>query len=204
MSNANSDDSRRIWTRNRGRPDYKEKLERTRFSPPTETAVDVLEAMEEELPYAEQLRSLAERKHIHGVAFQSVAVAAVQVLNETLFRERRAASVAISMAQRERLDQMIVALEATNSAICTMLNAQGRKMLDLSAANGGGGGKETSWWFALTEAIESIENGIETVTSIVSRQPKGGAARTLSSVVTRVLRRHQHAMLAEADEWMGS
>ena len=206
MGSANPGDLLRQWTRSRHsrRPDYKKKLRKSsQFKPSAETAVDVVESMEEELPYAEQLRVLAERKHIEGVAFQSVAVAALQVLGDALYRERQAASVAISMAQRNRLQEMIAALEAVGAAIRSMLNAQGRKMLNLSTDRDDSANIEKSWWFALTEAIETVEQGIDCVTSIVSRQPKGGAARTLSSIVTRILHRHQHALLSEADEWMG-
>lgn len=184
--------------------DYKEKLERQarRARQAAREEADVAALLDDEHDYADQMRSLAERESLGGVAFQSVVVAVLQVLDQVRCAECQAASASISLGQREALDEMTAGLEATAEALRSMLSRQGEKMHSLSAACRIDD-EEPSWWFALTEAIQTIESGIDCVTSIVSAQPKGCASRMLTSIVTRQLRGHHHALLSEADEWMG-
>lgn len=152
-------------------------------------------------PYADQIRS-AISDTPNGVAFQSLAVASLQTLRSVLHLERQAADAAISLAQGQKLEDMIHTSEATVNAIASALDSQGSRMLNLSldADDESDGGN--SWWFALTETIEAIEDGTKRVLSLASGQPKGGAARRLSAVVVRLLRSQHRQLLAEADAWI--
>ena len=154
-----------------------------------------------ECRYAERVRDLV--TSLHGsVACQSVAVAVLQTLERVLRTERQAASAAISLAQGEKLEQMIGISEEMLDAIADALNAQGNHMMNLSMESPIDDDGENSWWFALSEAIESIENGTQRVLSLASSQPKGGAVRQLSTIVVQVLRDKHHQLLSEAEAWI--
>ncbi len=177
------------------RQDYKAKLWSTRLPGASGNG------RTDECPYAERVRSLV--TSLHGsVACQSVAVAVLQTLDRVLRMERQAASAAINLAQGEKLEQMIATSEETLEAIAAALNAQGNHMMNLSAESSLDDDDENSWWFALTEAIESIENGTQRVLSLASGQPKGGAARQLSTIVVQLLRSKHHQLLSEAEAWI--
>lgn len=151
--------------------------------------------------YADRVRTLV--SSLHGsVACQSVAVAVLHTLDRVLQTERQAASAAISLAQGEKLEQMIAMSEETLDAIADALNAQGTHMMNLSVESPLDGDDENSWWFALTEAIESIENGTQRVLSLASGQPKGGAVRQLSTIVVQLLRNKHRQLLSEAEAWI--
>lgn len=151
--------------------------------------------------YALRVRSLV--SSLHGsVACQSVAVAVLQTLDRVLRTERQAASAAISLAQGEKLERMIETSEETLMAIADALNAQGSQMMSLSLDDDPQIDTEKSWWFALTEAIESVENGTRRVLSLASGQPKGGAVRQLGTIVVQLLRNKHRQLLSEAEAWI--
>jgi hypothetical protein len=58
------------------------------------------------------------------------------------------------------------------------------------------------WWFALTDALEVLEEGTSRMKSLTTAQPNGSAARELSQVIAQLLREHHDALLLEADEWI--
>lgn len=152
-------------------------------------------------PYADRVRNLV--TSLHGsVACQSVTVAVLQTLDRVLRMERQAASAAISLAQGEKLEQMIATSEDTLVAIADALNAQGSHMMNLSAESGVEDGEEKSWWFALTEAIDSVENGTQRILSLASGQPKGSTVRQLSTIVVQLLRNKHRQLLSEAEAWI--
>ncbi|HEX7070848.1 MAG TPA: hypothetical protein VF190_08580 [Rhodothermales bacterium] len=163
-----------------------------------------LGVVDAELPAAERVRALARHTQSDGVAYQSVAVAGLQILERVLRHEKAAAAAAISLAQRDKLDAMVQSLEQTVVALRTSLSAQGTKMLFACTRNRPKPDTdERSWWFALTEAIEALESGIDAISGIVSSQPRGGAARLLSGTIARLLHRHHNDLLSEAEHWIG-
>lgn len=177
------------------RQDYKEKL----FSMRTDGEGGERKGVD--CPYADRVRNLV--SSLHGsVACQSVAVAMLHTLDRVLRTERQAASAAISLAQGEKLGRMIVTSEETLLAIAGALNAQGNHMMNLSGETTTEPDEEKSWWFALTEAIESVENGTQRVLSLASAQPKGSAVRQLSTIVVQLLRNKHRALLSEAEAWI--
>lgn len=162
--------------------------------------VDVTEAR---LPDAERIRALAQHSQAESVVFQSVAVAALQMLDRVLNSERQLAATAISLGQQEKLRGMIASLESTVAALRDALNRRGSKIFNLaSPAAPAPRDGEKSWWFALTETMHVLEEGIAWIAGAVAGQPKGSAARLLSSIVARLLHSHYNKLLAEADQWM--
>lgn len=175
--------------------DYKTKLWNTPIDGAGTSSDDI------DCPYAERVRNIV--SSLQGsVACQSVAVAVLQTIQRVLQRERLAAKAAISLAQGEKLEQMIRTSESALDALTDALNAQGNHMLNLSVDTDLNPSEESSWWFALTETIESIENGTQRILSLASGQPKGGAARKLSTIVVQLLRNKHHQLLSEADAWI--
>lgn len=156
------------------------------------------------LPHAERVRALAEHDSSGSVVFQSTAVGALQVLRRVAAAERAAADAAISLAQQQKLEDMISGLEATAAALQDTLSTQGRQMLGLCDDSRASArpAEERSWWFALSEAVEALEEGTAWMATVVSGQPKGCAARTLSSIIARQLRRHHQELLSEAEAWI--
>lgn len=154
------------------------------------------------LPYAERVRSLAQHAQAESVVFQSVAVTALQILNRARYYEHQVAEAALSLAHREKLRDMVAELDATARALRAALSEQGTQMLDLSTPEGARVPEGRYWWFALTEALQALEEGAGFIASVVSGQPKGGATRVLSSVIARLLHRHHNALLAEAESWI--
>jgi hypothetical protein len=158
----------------------------------------------EELPscgHAESIRELV-LSFPGGVAFQSMAVATLRTLRRVLDRQHQAARAAISLAQGEKLERMIWDSEATVDAIAGVLNTQGLHMLNLVQAEPRRDAADNSWWFALAEVIESIDDGAKCIMSLASGQPKWGPARQLSSAVLRLLRDQHRQLMAEADAWI--
>lgn len=157
------------------------------------------------LPHAERIAALARHRDAGSVVYQSLAVAAIQVLERVLDRERRVAEATISLAQREKLRGMIGGLESAITALRAGLNTQGTQMLALSSPSRPvKTDNEKSWWFSVTEAMQALEDGADWISSIVNGQPRGSAARTLSSIIARLLHRHYKELLDEADQWMGN
>lgn len=179
------------------RDDYRVKL--SRVSSIGSNAEEVVEVPE--CPFSEEIR----REVIPGknsVAFQSLAVTCLQTLANVLVHERQAERATISLAQGEKLQGMIQTVESTADAVTDLLDAQGSRMLNINAEEEPPAENDNSWWFALAETIEVIENGLHRILSLAAGQPKGGAGRRLSAIIVRLLRRHHHQLLIEADAWI--
>ena len=179
-----------------GRQDYKAKL----WSTPVDDSEAAL-ADERTCPYADQIRHVIGDME-NGVAFQSLAVASLQTLQTVLTCEKQAAEAAISLAQGEKLADMIGSSEATAEAIAEALDAQGAHMLNFTPPDAPDEDGERSWWFTLTESIQAIEDGTNRILSLAAGQPKGGPGRKLSAIVVRLLRRQHQQLLVEADAWI--
>lgn len=179
-----------------GKLDYKAKLWSSSVTEERETGVGAYVC-----PHAEEVRALIGNLK-NSVAFQSVAVAALQTLDSVMEAEKKAAAESISLAQGEKLRSMIQSAEETAEAISDALDAQGAHILNLTPDSSAPEEGDKSWWFALTETIQCIEDGSERLLSLASGQPKGGPARRLCSVVVRLLRKQHHDLLVEADAWI--
>jgi hypothetical protein len=150
------------------------------------------------------LKTLVDRVGQEGASFQSVVVAAVQIIERALCYEREAARAALSLGQQEKLSSMVDTAEQAAAILRSTLNAQGGSKVtrlcgETEAPTPTDG---QPWWFALTDALEVLEEGTSRMKSLTTAQPNGSAARELSQVIAQLLREHHDALLLEADEWI--
>jgi hypothetical protein len=150
------------------------------------------------------LKSLMERVGQKGTAFQSVVVAAVQIIERALCYEREAARAALSLGQQEKLSSMVDTAEQAAAILRSTLSAQGGSNVTrlCGEAEAPSPTDGQPWWFALTDALEVLEEGTSRMTSLTTAQPDGSAACELSRVIAQLLREHHDALLLEADEWI--
>lgn len=181
---------------------YRERLERKPLLVDTEADDDGRAEVTQ--PDIEALKALVDRVGQEGTAFQSVAVAAVQILERALCYEREAAEAALSLGQQEKLGSMVETAEQAVSILRGTLTAQGgSKVIHLCAQGEPPAPTDNQpWWFALTDALEVLEEGTGRMTSLTTAQAEGSHARELSRVVAQLLREHHDALLLEADEWI--
>lgn len=138
-----------------------------------------------------------------GSAFQSVAVAAVQILERVLCFEREATDAALSLGQQQKMQSMVdVASEAT-TLLRDALKAQGARVMHLCACPPPAETREgLSWWDALNDALGVLKEGTGRMTSLTTAQPEDSPAQVLSFLIAQLLRSHRDALLVEAEEWM--
>jgi hypothetical protein len=159
-------------------------------------------------PDVETLRVLVEEVDRKGATYQSVAVAAVQILERALCYEREAAEAALSLGQQEKLESMVATAEQAVSLLRGTLSAQGHKVMHLCAEqspprldqNRPSSGEP--WWFVLAEALEVLEEGTDRMSTLSTGQPSGSPACKLSKIIAQLLRSHHDALLLEADDWI--
>lgn len=197
--------TRRFGVVRRSRTDYKEKLARKAAALPEEAGSGNAPAAaveEEELPYVARVRALAERQGAGRVVFQSVAVTALRLIERVRCRTAQAAEAALSLGQQDKLRNMEHALVATADALQSALSTQGAQMLGLCGEEEHADDEEGLWWFALTEAIEALEESAQQMDSLSDGQPEGSVASDLSRLVADLLRRQHTDLLVEADQWI--
>jgi len=154
------------------------------------------------------LRTLVEDADCQCAPYQSVAVAAVQILEKALRYERQAASAALSLGQQEKMGSMVETAEQAVSVLRDTLTMQGHKVMHLCSRTSSPGPDLDSedagqpWWFALSNALEVLEQGTDQMTSLTRGQSPGSAARELSRLIAQLLRSHHDALLLEAEEWI--
>lgn len=155
---------------------------------------------------AERVRALSSSAEAQRVVFQSVAVTGLQLLRGILRRDRQALDAAISLGQREKLESMVEALEELDETLKQSLSEQGVQMLSLCGLSASDARseqpEEDSWWFALTEALESIEGGIQQMDNLADGQPEDSAPHRLSDLLANVLRHQHEELLREAQQWI--
>ncbi len=143
---------------------------------------------------AHRLTDIIEKVERRDASFHSVCAVIMQVLMKVLAAESMAASAAISLAQRERLQGMCAEL---------------RDMIDVLAPWVPGGPRmphqttpETSWWYALSEAMHLVEDSAEQLSVVVARQEKRANLRNMAAQAVRVLRDHYNILLAESKNFL--
>lgn len=150
------------------------------------------------------LPPLVERAQNGGAVFQSVVVAALQILDRALWCEERAAEAALSLGQREKLEAMMATTENVLTTLKATLSTQGAKVMDLCAEQRREepAAEEQSWWFVLTDALEILAEGADRMRSLTTAQPEGSPAHDLSAFVEDLLRTHHRELHLEADQWI--
>ncbi len=138
-----------------------------------------------------------------GVSFQSVVIAAVQIVERALCVEHRVAQAALSLGQREKVTEMVNTTEEAAELLRNTLNAGGPSLNQLCGERPAVDRVEnTSWWYALAEAVEVLDDSVEQLVSLSHAQSKDSQARSLSDCVAQILRRHHNELLVEAQQWM--
>ena len=151
---------------------------------------------------SEQLNALARHVDTETTAFQSVLVSAIRILDLAYDAEHRIATAAISLAQKRKLDEMVGRIHVIRFMCRSLLNAQGARILQLHTEEPRHEEQSVSWWFYLTEGIETLERGIDWIGSIISGQPAGSPSRKLSDIIAALLRGHYDELLKEAEHWL--
>lgn len=154
-----------------------------------------------EHPEQEQLEALLTSDEVATLAFQSVLAALLPILERVLQRERQATDAALSLAQRETLQEMADTQEAVIHMLRGALNARGQQVLRYERPIAASP-PERSWWFALSEALEAVEDALQRIPSLIRAQPRGSLARRMGALLLRLLRQHQRHFLHEAREWI--
>jgi hypothetical protein len=158
-------------------------------------------------PDVEALRALLDEVDRQGATYQSVAVAAVQILERALRYEREAAEAALSLGQQEKMKSMVATADQAASVLRETLSAQGHKVMNLCTQQSPSDpdlndrSSRQSWVPVLEDALNVLEEGTDQMTSLTTGQPPGSPARQLSEVVAQLLRHHHDALLLEAEEW---
>jgi hypothetical protein len=179
------------------RLNYTEKLARTTplsRLPDDETTPDPPD------PRVEEVQQMAELAEVERASFQSVALAALQILDCVQYRESRLADAALSLAQREKLQHLLGGVAATAGAVRALLGPQSAGMI--GSHTPAEAASEPSWWFALCEALHVLEEGTARIESLVAGQPPDSATIRFSGIIARLLEQHYHALLVEAEHWM--
>ena len=166
------------------------------------------EASEVPTPDVDALRALVEKVNCQGAPYQSMAVAAVQILERALRSERQAAEAALSLGQQEKMESMVETAHQAVSILRDTLNPQGHKVMTLCAQESlpnpewGSQPSGQPWWFVLTDALEVLEEGTEQMTTLTMGQASDSPARELSELIAKLLRSHHDVLLLEAEEWI--
>lgn len=194
---------RSLWRRQASH--YREKLERKPIRAEDEDVeIGAITEVSRHNADLQALRTLVERTQNGGAVFQSVVVAALQILDRALFYEQQAAEAALSLGQREKLQSMIATTNDVLTVLKGTLSAQGAKVMDLCAEQRREEqpSEDQSWWFALTDALEILAEGAERMNSLTTAQPEGSPAHELSDFVAELLHGHYHELHLEADQWI--
>jgi len=149
---------------------------------------------------ADVVRQMQNQEAAPTLGFQSVAVAAVQTLRTVRQAEVHAADAALSLAQQERLREMIATIDATVQALKDVLTDQGTRMLSMGSTSASNvPSASTSWKDAVNEAQQVSLRSAHWLRSVVGGQPDGCAIRRLSETVTALLHAHAETFAEEAD-----
>ena len=168
---------------------------------------------------AAHVRALGTRGHASGTAFQAVLVALARQVQRAAARVQRAEASALNLAQQQKVAGVADDLTATAEALREALNAQGRCLLGerrsfLDRVREASERVRTSlvhkpeagaasWWFALTEAVEALDDAARQVDALAEAQPADTPAAALGREVSARLGLHREALLAEAVRWVG-
>jgi len=158
-------------------------------------------------PDVEAIRTLVDKADCQGATYQSVAVAAVQILERALRYEREAADAALSLGQQNKLESMVETAEQATSVLRSTLRAQCHKVMrqrieEVQSPSSSAPSRQHPWWLILTDALEVLEEGTDRMTSLTTGQPVNSPARELSQHVAQLLRGHHDTLLLEAEDWI--
>ena len=145
-------------------------------------------------------RVLAEQNT--GAAFQSVVMAAMQIVEQVACHEQCVAQAALSLGQQEKLHDMVGTIEEAALLLREQLSMQGSSLVHLCGERPARSSDSESWPDALFSAVKALDEGVCRLASLSNAQPKGSPSRTLSDCMAELLRGHHNTLLLEAEEWM--
>jgi len=151
--------------------------------------------MEDRNDAFERIRAAVNRAASSDARFISVVTVVGSVLRRVLSAEKTAFQAAISLAQQTRLEEMRSELSAMIEALGTLLPQH--VSLDKVPAR-----EEPSWWFALSEAMQILEESIDQLSILVKQQEKGSAIRDVTAQAQRLLREHYNVLLEQARSYL--
>ena len=162
--------------------------------------------------------ALAPRNEASGTAFQAMLVAAMRAVQRAVERVRAAESAAISLAQQQKVAAVADDLQASADDLRQHLDAQGHcilgepRTLREKVREAGVRVQEawatrndkptTSWWFALTEAVESLDAEADQLAELAAAQSAETPAGALGRDMVERFRSHHDALLDEAERWI--
>jgi hypothetical protein len=149
----------------------------------------------------EALRAVAALPPDGGAGFQSVAVAAVQILERAASCECTAAQAALSLGQREKLSAMAEAAREAVRILRGTLSTQGARVMDLCAETPAPD-DDPDWERVLARTRTTLARGAEQMASLTAAQPCESPARALSRATARLLHAHHDALVQEARQWI--
>lgn len=144
---------------------------------------------------AHRLADIIQKVERRDASFQSVCAVIQQVLMKVLVAESMAASAAISLAQQDRLRGMCAEVRNMMDTLAPWVPSETPPMSLPSAA-------ESSWWYALSEAMHLVEDSAEQLSAVVARQEKRANLRNMAAQAVRVLRDHYNILLAESKNFL--
>lgn len=127
--------------------------------------------------------------------FLSVATIIGTMLRRVLSAEKALEAASISLAQRSKMEHF----RSETSHMIEVLGAEMPQQISLSTVVAL---EEPSWWFALSETTHVLEECVEQLSGMVSRQEKGSAVRDLTAQCVSLLRDHYNEYLLEGRNWM--
>ena len=163
------------------------------------------------------VQALATRTDTSRTAFQSMLVAALHAVERATDRVRIAEASALSLAQRQKIADVVADLCETEAALRAGLDRQGACLLKEKWTLKGlvkqakaqvqaslqttDDGPRLSWWFAFTEALEALEDAAAGMTAFADAQPGGAPSEALGRQVAARFRAHHDALVDEAEHW---
>ena len=152
--------------------------------------------------YADTIRALC-ADGFDSTADRMTARAALGSVEKVIGAESYLKDAALSLAQEEKLDNLLAELHDVADAL-SLCQAAASQADHVSASADIEDIRPAlpSWWFALSETMHACEREIDFVASIGRGQRRDEPARNLCNAVVRVLRKHYQKMLSEAEDWM--
>ena len=143
------------------------------------------------------LQTLFKDTNVSLIAFQSVLVAAIQIAERVREEEITVSKAAISLAHRQQLSHLLASSDSMIQLLRSALNNQGSRILDLQPKIKDSDNANTSWWFCLAQAIETLNAGRDWIELLVARQNCDSPTKKLGDVVVQFLQAHSDMLHAE-------
>lgn len=165
------------------------------------------------VPAVEAVRESLRRASTGGSAasLYSTLCAATDAVRRALACETAAEHAALSLGHRETLDALCTELGEVERALAQALERfparpapvpradRPRLPVRLRLRAARRAARAPSWWLALAEALQALEQGAERLDALAAGQPPGAPARAVAEATAHLLRDHHARLLRKAD-----